>query len=86
MPHSFISWLMRPVNWFFWFIGADRLPEEAVEEKKPVALITKSGKPVSFVQPVATVRPFWRKLNDAVNKRALRRKRGRQSRKAWRRP
>lgn len=86
MSHPFISWLTWLIDWLFFSIGADRFPEEiADEEKKPVALVTQNGKPALPPQTIP-VRPFWRKLNDQKNKRAFRRKKGRESRKAWRRP
>lgn len=86
MSYPFISWLMRSIDWLFRNTHAGRFPEEtADEEEGSVALVTQNGKPALPPQSVA-VRPYWRKLNEKVSKRALRRKKGHESKKAWRRP
>ncbi len=84
--HPFISWLMRPIGWLLRSACVDLPTKESADKKgASVALVTQNGKPVLPPRSVAA-RPFWRKLNDQKNKRAFRRKKGRASRRAWRRP
>jgi hypothetical protein len=58
--------------------------EDAATADIPIVLVSSNGKP-RFVYP-DDVRPFWQRLNDKEINRTFRRKKGRESRRAWRRP
>ena len=85
MFQSFFSWLGRIIISLFRPDIVEPVKKANTENASLVQLVSRKGRPLPPPEVLDT-RPFWRQLSDRKNRRAFRRKKGRESRKAWRRP